>query len=317
MTKVNPRSLTGKVDNYIIENIVTQLSANHVLIDTGWVTSDDPAIKQLDHTKIAVCYSGIDGENTGCIPERLNAHEIIKNNSKSQIHIGNSNGKYYFSYWVEFIRQNSTYFFDQAFTKTPIIEKLFLSYNRKPHPHRKFLLKQFDNYNLTNLGIISRPDSPIGDLTFYNPPQLDRYDAEVNAKFPNDIFSLGDSVLWNKFLINVVTETTIHTNVFLSEKTWKPIIGLRPFLILGDNNLYIHLQELGFDTFDDVFGTWWELPRWQYRAQAIADILKKFEANPATLNSLYQKLLPRLLNNRKRFEEYTIENHNKILNLGI
>ena len=128
MTKVNPRSLTGKVDNYIIENIVTQLSANHVLIDTGWVTSDDPAIKQLDHTKIAVCYSGIDGENTGCIPERLNAHEIIKNNSKSQIHIGNSNGKYYFSYWVEFISQLEILLFIIHLNSIVMMPKLMLNF---------------------------------------------------------------------------------------------------------------------------------------------------------------------------------------------
>ena len=308
--------MCGKVDNYIIEKIISQLSNNQILIDTGWLISKDPSIAQLDNTKIAVCYSGIDWENTGCILERVEAHKLIKNNSKSQIHIGNSKGKYYFSYWVEFIRQNPTYFFDPAFTQTPVIEKLFLSYNRKSYPHREFLLKLIDNNDLTNLGIISRPDFPIMDL-IYDPTQITCADSEFNNEFPNDIYSLGNPVEWNRFLINVIAETTKHTNVFLSEKTWKPIIGLRPFLILGDDSLYNHLQGFGFDTFDDLFGTWWKSPRWGDRAQSIVDILKKFDANPDSLNMLYQKLLPRLLNNRKRFEEYMIENHNKILNLGI
>ena len=53
-------------------------------------------------------------------------------------------------------------------------------------------------------------------------------------------------------LAAVVTETTIHSDVLLSEKTFKPIIGLRPFLILGDQNLYKKLVEMGFDVFEDM-----------------------------------------------------------------
>ena len=60
----------------------------------------------------------------------------------------------------------------------------------------------------------------------------------------NDIISLGDPNYWNKHFCAVVTESVMHSDVFLSEKTFKPLIGLRPFIILGDGGLYDKLKEL-------------------------------------------------------------------------
>ena len=309
-------SKRGQVNNSIIEKILPQLSANHVFIDTSSITIADKELDKLDADKIAVCYSSIDWESTKCIPLRTDAHKIIQDNSISQIHIGNSRGQYYFSYWVEFIRQHPTYFFDLQYTKTPDIKKLYLCLNRKLHPFRIEFLKELEP--ILEFGIISRGSEGFDNI-LYNPKNIDIHEGEfkITSLTVNDIFSLGDSNIWNQFFINVVTESCKHTDVFLSEKTWKPIIGLRPFLILGDDNLYNQLHDSGFDTFDDIFGTWWDLPNWDQRSCAIVDILKKFDKDPAVLNTLYKKLLPRLLDNRKRFKEYMIENYNKISNLGI
>lgn len=311
MTKVNAKSLRGQVDDYIIRAISAQLPDDHVLIDTGWLEVDD--VKGLDSTKTAVCYSGIDWENTDCIESRVNAHKLITQTSQAQIHIGNSNGAYYFSYWAEFIRQNPQHFFDEVYTTPPQIEKLFLSLNRKEYPHRRFFLDLLDQHNLAKLGFVSRPNQPIGKIRYY----MDVHDNERDFRFPNDIHGLGDADIWSKFFVNVVVETTKHTNVFLSEKTWKPIIGLRPFLILGDQQLYPKLKEHGFDTFDDVFGTWWQDADWRNRARSIIDILASFGKHEKDLNSLYLHLQPRLLYNRNNFIAYMDINHNKICNLGL
>jgi hypothetical protein len=307
-------SRRGKVNCYIIEQILPQLSPDHVFIDTSSITVTDTELSKLDSKKVAVCYSSIDWESTGCIPLRTNAHKIICNSSQSQIHIGNSYGRYYFSYWVEFIRQNPRYFFDQRYIQEPNIEKLYLCLNRKLHPFRVEFLELLES--VKDRGIVSRGATGFTE-SVYNIKQLDPHEPENRGATTNDIFSLGDPDTWNQIFINVVTESCKHSNVFLSEKSWKPIIGLRPFLILGDDNLYNQLHQAGFDTFDDVFGTWWTLPHWRDRACAIVDILKNFDNNSADLNRLYKKLLPRLISNRKRFEEYMIENHNKIQNLGI
>ena len=282
MTKVNSKSLRGQVDNYIIETISLQLPEDFLLVDTGWMEADDMAINSLDSSKTAVCYSGIDWENTNCIEPRLDAHKLIQQKSKAQIYIGNSNGPYYFNFWTEFIRQHPDNFFNDVYTAIPQIEKLFLSLNRKGHPHRNFFLDLLDENNLTNAGIISRPNNPVGKLWY----AVDTYDGEKDLLFPNDIYGLGDPDIWSKIFINVIVETTKHTDVFLSEKTWKPIIGLRPFLILGDNQLYYKLKENGFDTFDDLFGMWWKDPNWQNRAKSIVAILKNFDNQEKDLNNL-------------------------------
>lgn len=49
--------------------------------------------------------------------------------------------------------------------------------------------------------------------------------------------------------INLVTETFFGTNVFLSEKIFKPISNLQPFIVLGDYKTLEELKKLGFKTF--------------------------------------------------------------------
>jgi hypothetical protein len=85
---------------------------------------------------------------------------------------------------------------------------------------------------------------------------------------------------------------------------------LRPFLILGDQNIYLQLKELGFDTFDDVFGTWWENPNWQVRIKHIISVIENTTIDQCHRD--YQILYPRLLKNRQRFLAYINENHQRI-----
>jgi hypothetical protein len=298
-TKSHGYPVREKVDNYIIDKIINQLPSNYIFIDTSWIEPTEEVIQNLKKQETAVCYAGIDWENTKCIDIRTQAHALIQEKSKNQIYIGNHNGKYYFNFWTEFIRQHSKSYFNTDYDAKPNIEKVFLSYNRHLPHHRIYFLKRIDQTDLANIGILSR-----GDL---------------QDNIPEDIYTLGDPSVWNKFFVNVVTESVCHSDVLMSEKTWKPIIGLRPFLILGDQNIYEKLHELGFDTFDDIFGEWWKNPDkdWHTRVDSIIDILTNFERDLSNLNKLYEKIFPRLLANKHRFKEYMIENHNKICNLGI
>jgi hypothetical protein len=50
--------------------------------------------------------------------------------------------------------------------------------------------------------------------------------------------------------INLVTETFFGPNVFLSEKIFKPISNLQPFIVLGDYHTLFELRRLGFKTFE-------------------------------------------------------------------
>mgnify|MGYP000580535428 CR=1 FL=1 len=50
--------------------------------------------------------------------------------------------------------------------------------------------------------------------------------------------------------VNLVTETFFGRNVFLSEKIFKPLSNLQPFIVLGDYGTIAELKRLGFKTFE-------------------------------------------------------------------
>lgn len=50
--------------------------------------------------------------------------------------------------------------------------------------------------------------------------------------------------------VNLVTETFFGKNVFLSEKIFKPLSNLQPFIVLGDYGTLKELKRLGFKTFE-------------------------------------------------------------------
>lgn len=306
-------NIIGDVDTKIKNKIISQLSKKHVFINTTWIEYNDDLKNVISEDKIAVCYSGPDWENSNCIDLRRYAHQYIKDNSKITFYIGNTNGNFYFNYWAEFIRQNPTGFFDLKYIQTPCFEKVFMCLNRKPHNHRSFLVNEIKSKNLLQKGIVSFENQLVIDESLDQLVDLGEQAVHGSMLIKNDILTLGDPKNWSKFFINVVSETTVHTDVFISEKTWKPIIGMRPFLILGDQNVYIKLKELGFDTFDDMFGIWWKNLNWEERAKNIVAILETF--NLKDCDRCYQLILPRLYKNRERFLTYIKENLQRIENL--
>jgi hypothetical protein len=72
-------------------------------------------------------------------------------------------------------------------------------------------------------------------------------DFEINIDFMPHRRIFGDS------LVNAVLETTCYNTEypFLTEKTYKALINLRPFVILGDTNILRKLRKEGFQTFDE------------------------------------------------------------------
>jgi hypothetical protein len=55
---------------------------------------------------------------------------------------------------------------------------------------------------------------------------------------------------YSETYVNLVTETFFGHNVFLSEKIFKPISNLQPFIVLGDYKMLAELKKLGFKTFE-------------------------------------------------------------------
>ena len=355
-------TIIGKTEKKIVDLLLETLPAHICLINSTWLgdvpvglRADEHAragepettirefIDETQYTEVAV-YSGPDWENRSESGIRADTHKLLEDKFENVYHIGNTNNRYYFNYWLEFIKDNWTHFNKDKYLSEPKLArsstvgnngKHFLCYNRKPHGHRVYLLNKIHDHGLQDYGIVSATQKSIETglpgqgpgYTFPNPIVLKETHDESTLKIinewggqnQNDIISLGDAENWQRHFLTVVTESTVHTDLFISEKTLKPIIGLRPFIIYGDQNLYNKLKDWGFDVFEDMFPDILEsLSQSDYkkRGDYIVDQLKILSGfNYVELEEKYKTLLPRLKANRARLGELIKENFNKISTL--
>ena len=138
---------------------------------------------------------------------------------------------------------------DNIVEYTPINNKnLFLNYNRNPRPHRIEFLSNILNTGIFNRGLISLGKVIDGDNEFLinNSPITidDSYDLKFNKACS---ISKGD---YEKTFLSVVSETLVDEDtLFITEKTWKPIMVGHPFMILGNQGTLKYLKSIGYKTF--------------------------------------------------------------------
>lgn len=112
----------------------------------------------------------------------------------------------------------------------------------------------------TNIPNLIHTQSRINDKWLLSNDTLKKIvnDFPVNQKIVNfaDNFSIVgmDPLLYQQGFLQVVTETVFNYPVtFFSEKTMKPIVNKRPFVILGAVGSLARLRSLGFKTFSDFW----------------------------------------------------------------
>jgi len=316
-----PSNIIGIHDSKIKKIILNQLSDNDGFIDTTWAKPNselDAFIEtcKKDNKRVFV-YSGPDWDNQYGEPGRENRYGFLHNKLSecNTIYIGNTLGKYYFSFWVDFVYENLDEFtqFNTYDIKIPM--KYYMCLNRKPHRHRIELVNQLREHDLMNFGHVSLGGDHIIKLSKDIKNKQGDMAVGGDVGITNDITTLGHQDNWNNHFLNVVSETTTYTNVFLTEKTLKPIIGRRPFIILGDTNIYHLLKEWGFDTFDDLFGTCNYTDhhkRIDWIVSNLTDLINKGDAH---LPELLENLKPRLEHNYQTFLKVAETNRKNIQNL--
>ena len=299
-------TIIGHHDKQIKRIITNQLQDNDIFIDTTWIMLDqhmkeiiELCSENSEEVRL-ICYSGPDWNNTYGPPMESHRQKLVWDqlNEFNVIHIGNTRGPYYFSFWVDFVYDNIHRYqtFDPYELQTPL--KHYMCLNRKPHRPRVEL------YNiLRNRGLLKYGHTSLGEVAQL-PIDIQNADGDASVQgdvgITNDISSLGHKDNWNSHFLNVVTETTVYTDVFITEKTLKPIIGKRPFIILGDNNIYQLLKDWNFDTFDDVFGTGYDSPNYEDRFNWVADVIENL-VKRQDLDALLLELKPRLEHNYDNF----------------
>ena len=198
----------------------------------------------------------------------------------------------------------------------------FINYNRKPKPHRTQLAQRLHKLpGIVTLGQ-NTPSDPI--FTIDDDPRSYTHNGKFKlvtdfGGVPYDLCSLGRLDIWQQHLLNIVSETEFlpWDTTFVTEKTWKPVVGLRPFVINGQTPIYKWLRDRGFRTFNHYW------PHVDIEAASeltihnrIVEVAEFVVAQtPAQLRDMYTAMLPDLLHNRQRFYEFAKEQQLKIGNL--
>lgn len=195
-------------------------------------------------------------------------------------------------------------FFDIGLSENHMV---FLNYNKSHRfKFRIYLMLSYIKHNLLKSGLVSfseyfkqeNVDEIIeNDSTFdFNSDVIDVYknitplyiDDFLKNYFnsPEDDTSKYDnlgqiiySTHYNKSFISLVSETLVRNDtIYLSEKTFKPIVMGHPFITVSSTGTLKKIKELGYKTFD----RWWdesydECETYQERIDSIILILKELQ----------------------------------------
>lgn len=225
----------------------------------------------------------------------------------------------WFPYWLYKHNKN----LDVPLVQEP--KYLFLSYNRKPRDHRKELVEKLVSNDLLDRGYVTFEKGyfPViderttnDDWVYFNnlmKNNLHNYSVGADNRFtrPEDLTSVGDLEIWNNTYLVIVSESEIHDPYHVSEKTWKPILGQRPFVLNSHPSVVYVLKKLGFyipsELFDDE-----NLDN--CNTDSIVNLIKNLSnMSSSELLSLYQRQYHMIEHNRKRFLSIANGNRNRIL----
>jgi hypothetical protein len=207
----------------------------------------------------------------------------------------------------------------------PVNDKyLFLCYNRRFSECRLFLINELMNKKLFNngyisLGIPNKNHQKYTDFNHYDNPEYDYDNIVNNLPFLIDNktveFNLAKNIEiedYKRTFISIVSETLVECDtLFISEKTWKPIMVGHPFIIYGNPNTLKYLKELGYKTFDRWIDESYDLEKnWVIRCKMIVneiDKLNKYSIDE--LKNIRNEMFEICNYNKNHFNELLKENY--------
>jgi hypothetical protein len=151
--------------------------------------------------------------------------------------------------WKDYFLYYAAAGIDTRNTRLEPVDKLFISLNNKGHQHRCILQDLLCKHELLDLGVYSWRNVETENYNFkYWEPKVRLLDQRKQSNFQQHILPRE----MNTCLINVVPESTTD-KVFITEKTFHPILVGKPFLTYGAPGTYKAIQKLGFKLHDNVF----------------------------------------------------------------
>jgi len=176
--------------------------------------------------------------------------------------------------------------------------KWFCNLNNRQHEHRCMSLAYLHNLNLIDKGIVSFRSLKKDTHTHFvqrckNSPLSKEILQDTEKLLPLHVDHVESTNLMdyskpNNFnpkiysaLINLTSETFYdEPGLFLSEKTWKPILAGQMFIIIGQKYTLKRLRDIGFKTFGNIIDESYDTMEHDKRLYAAIDqldiLLKKY-----------------------------------------
>lgn len=196
-------------------------------------------------------------------------------------------------------------------------EKKFLCKNGVARPCRMYLAGAFHNKNLLDKFYFSWLNHAKWDYNEHIEYSFSKYNnGKINREFLNSFLELikdepyilditseqatdrnnqiyNNSKLYRESYASLVTETVVDDYnkgvLFLSEKTYKPIYNLHPFLNVGGPGILKLLKDDGYSTFPELFNeSYDEIKDCSTRIQKILTEVEKFcKIDSKVLDNIY------------------------------
>ena len=189
---------------------------------------------------------------------------------------------------------------------------LFLS---RPNSVRMEAYKCHVDNNMDGLTSFNSQDYPPSKIwEFVNDYPYEWYNywknlpySDINDLLPTPITPPANSMGWEgvykRIPVEIVCETNLKPNsVAVTEKTARPFYYYRIPLIVGSLNYCKHLQEIGFDLFDDIVDMSYDKLEFQMRVNKIFTELNRLHKKYNWID-LLTKIKPRLVNNHNLLVE--------------
>lgn len=287
----------GKVFNYLKENTKEYLLIIDFPVECSSIYDGLDSIKHilLNHLEIPiVIYAGAEGYYGGYYDnflknstfDELNDWIVDNNLQKNKIYfisqnllssdISTNNEYSFIPIGITLNNENiiagnkNELYLENVFKKN-LIQKLFLTYNKRERAHRFYLMYKLNKTNLIQSGLYSYikheydnlntdrliesfsqyfDSTDIDDFKNMKPVQLTDFGNSGELYGKNIIFGH-----YEKTFLSLVTETEFGNDVvYLSEKTFKPIFCKHPFLMVASKYTLREIKKLGYKTFDK----WWD-----------------------------------------------------------
>jgi len=188
---------------------------------------------------------------------------------------------------------------------------LYTCYNNRPSYYRSHTVDQLAKHDLLNKGMVTYRQMTMNDSdhtwdlqyvqkgTLLEDPCEKNFALNSTAEFsPNNI-----PASYNTGLIDIVTESRIGKNeYYLSEKTNKPLLTHKPFLVVSSPGYHKWLQdERGIEPYDEIFDYTFDSIEDDYlRIEGIIDNIKRLSEKyktPEDLKQLYEIVKEKTMHN--------------------